>query len=45
MRALDIVAAGLALLVLSPLLLVVAILDPLDSRGPAIFRQDGSAAT
>jgi lipopolysaccharide/colanic/teichoic acid biosynthesis glycosyltransferase len=40
MRSLDILAAGLALLVLSPLLLVVAILVRLDSRGPAIFRQE-----
>ena len=40
MRALDIVVAGLALIVLSPLLLVVAILVRLDSRGPAIFRQE-----
>ena len=40
MRALDIVVSGLALLVLSPILLVVAILVRLDSRGPAIFRQE-----
>jgi lipopolysaccharide/colanic/teichoic acid biosynthesis glycosyltransferase len=40
MRVLDIVVAGLALLVLSPLLLVVAILVRRDSRGPAIFRQE-----
>jgi lipopolysaccharide/colanic/teichoic acid biosynthesis glycosyltransferase len=40
MRSLDIAAAGLALLVLSPVLLVVAILVRLDSRGPAIFRQE-----
>jgi lipopolysaccharide/colanic/teichoic acid biosynthesis glycosyltransferase len=40
MRALDIFAAGLALLLLSPLLLVVAILVRRDSRGPAIFRQE-----
>ncbi len=40
MRTLDVVAAGLALLVLAPLLLVVAILVRLDSRGPAIFRQE-----
>jgi lipopolysaccharide/colanic/teichoic acid biosynthesis glycosyltransferase len=40
MRSLDILAAGLALLVLSPILLVIAILVRLDSRGPAIFRQD-----
>jgi lipopolysaccharide/colanic/teichoic acid biosynthesis glycosyltransferase len=40
MRALDIVVASVALLVLSPLLLVVAILVRRDSRGPAIFRQE-----
>jgi lipopolysaccharide/colanic/teichoic acid biosynthesis glycosyltransferase len=40
MRSLDILAAALALLVLSPFLLVIAILVRLDSRGPAIFRQD-----
>ena len=40
MRALDIVVAGIALLVLSPVLLVVAILVRRDSRGPAIFRQE-----
>jgi lipopolysaccharide/colanic/teichoic acid biosynthesis glycosyltransferase len=40
MRALDIVVAGVALLVLSPLLLVVAILVRRDSRGPALFRQE-----
>jgi lipopolysaccharide/colanic/teichoic acid biosynthesis glycosyltransferase len=40
MRSLDILAAGLALLALSPILLVIAILVRLDSRGPAIFRQD-----
>jgi lipopolysaccharide/colanic/teichoic acid biosynthesis glycosyltransferase len=38
MRALDILAAGLTLLALSPILLVIAILVRLDSRGPAIFR-------
>jgi lipopolysaccharide/colanic/teichoic acid biosynthesis glycosyltransferase len=40
MRSLDILVAGLALLVLSPVLLVVAILVRRDSRGPAIFRQE-----
>jgi lipopolysaccharide/colanic/teichoic acid biosynthesis glycosyltransferase len=40
MRAFDIAVSGLALLVLSPLLLVVAVLVRLDSRGPAIFRQE-----
>jgi lipopolysaccharide/colanic/teichoic acid biosynthesis glycosyltransferase len=40
MRALDIFVAGFALLVLSPLLIVVAILVRRDSHGPAIFRQE-----
>jgi lipopolysaccharide/colanic/teichoic acid biosynthesis glycosyltransferase len=38
-RALDLVVASLALVLLSPLLLVVAIVIRLDSRGPALFRQ------
>ena len=38
-RGLDIALAGLALLVLSPLLLVIAIAIKLDSRGPVFFRQ------
>jgi Undecaprenyl-phosphate glucose phosphotransferase len=38
-RAFDMVAAGLGLLLLSPLLLVVAIAIRLDSRGPVLFRQ------
>jgi lipopolysaccharide/colanic/teichoic acid biosynthesis glycosyltransferase len=39
-RALDIVVAGLLLIFLSPILLVVAVLVRLDSRGPALFRQE-----
>jgi exopolysaccharide biosynthesis polyprenyl glycosylphosphotransferase len=38
-RALDIVGASLALLVLAPLLLAVAVAIPLDSRGPVFFTQ------
>jgi lipopolysaccharide/colanic/teichoic acid biosynthesis glycosyltransferase len=38
-RVFDTVAAALLLALLSPLLLVVAILVRRDSRGPAIFRQ------
>lgn len=39
MRALDIVVAGALLLLLSPLLLIVALLVKRDSPGPALFRQ------
>ena len=39
-RALDIVGASLALLVLSPLLLAVALAIPLDSRGGVFFIQE-----
>lgn len=38
-RAVDIVAASLALLVLSPLMLLLAIIVKSDSAGPIIFRQ------
>jgi lipopolysaccharide/colanic/teichoic acid biosynthesis glycosyltransferase len=38
-RVLDIVISAIALIVLSPLMLVVAILTRLDSPGPAIFAQ------
>ena len=38
-RAVDIAAASLALLVLSPLMLVLAIIVKRDSAGPIIFRQ------
>ncbi len=40
MRVLDVFGSAALLLVLSPLFLVVAILVRLDSRGPAIFRQE-----
>jgi len=39
-RLLDVVGASLILLVISPLLLVVALLVKLTSRGPAVFRQE-----
>ena len=39
-RLLDLVGSGLGLLLLSPLLLLVAIAIRLDSRGPAMFRQE-----
>jgi Undecaprenyl-phosphate glucose phosphotransferase len=39
-RAFDICAAGLGLIVLSPLLLMVSLAVKLDSRGPALFRQN-----
>jgi Undecaprenyl-phosphate glucose phosphotransferase len=38
-RAFDVAAAGLGLLLLSPLLLVVSAAIKLDSAGPALFRQ------
>lgn len=38
-RAVDVVISSIALLLLSPLMLVIAILVRLDSPGPAIFRQ------
>jgi exopolysaccharide biosynthesis polyprenyl glycosylphosphotransferase len=38
-RAMDIVVAGIALLVLAPVLAAIALLIKLDSRGPVIFRQ------
>lgn len=38
-RALDIMASTLGLIILSPILLVVAILIKLESKGPAIFSQ------
>jgi lipopolysaccharide/colanic/teichoic acid biosynthesis glycosyltransferase len=40
MRAFDILVAAVLLIVLSPLLLAVAVMVRLDSRGPAIFRQE-----
>jgi lipopolysaccharide/colanic/teichoic acid biosynthesis glycosyltransferase len=39
-RALDLVLASLLLVLLSPCLLVLAIVIRLDSRGPALFRQE-----
>ena len=38
-RALDVTVAGVALVLLAPLLLVLAALIRLDSPGPALFRQ------
>ena len=38
-RVLDIFGAGLALLMLSPMLIAIAIAIKLDSRGPVLFRQ------
>lgn len=38
-RTLDVALAGLGLLVLSPFLLLVALLVKLDSPGPALFKQ------
>ncbi len=38
-RAFDIVVAALALVLLSPLLLMIALLVKLDSSGPVFFRQ------
>lgn len=39
-RGIDLVGASAGLLVLSPLFLVVAVAVRLDSRGPALFRQE-----
>lgn len=39
-RAMDILIAGPALVLLSPLLLLIAVAIRLDSRGPVLFRQD-----
>ncbi len=38
-RLFDIVASGLALIVLSPLFLIIAIWIKLDSKGPVFYRQ------
>ena len=38
-RALDFITALLALIVLSPLLAITALAVKLDSKGPAIFKQ------
>jgi exopolysaccharide biosynthesis polyprenyl glycosylphosphotransferase len=39
-RGLDVLGAGIALIVLSPALAALALLVRLDSRGPALFRQE-----
>src|SRR5919108_3201581 len=39
-RALDIVLAGVGLVLAAPLLLIAAVAIKLDSRGPVIYRQD-----
>ncbi len=39
-RLIDIVLAGIALVVLAPMLVVVALLIKLDSAGPVFFRQE-----
>ena len=38
-RLFDLIAAGIGLIVLSPLLLSLALWVKLDSPGPALFRQ------
>jgi exopolysaccharide biosynthesis polyprenyl glycosylphosphotransferase len=38
-RAIDVVGAGLGLILLSPVLLAIALAIKLDSRGPVFFRQ------
>lgn len=39
-RTFDFIIAGVALIVLSPFLLITAILIKLDSKGPVIFKQE-----
>ncbi len=39
-RAFDVLIAGVLLVILSPLLLAIAVVIRLGSRGPAIFRQE-----
>lgn len=39
-RAFDVAVASLALIVLSPLLLLIALLIKLDSRGPVLYEQE-----
>ena len=39
-RGIDLVIAGTALLMLAPLLVVIAVVVRIDSRGPALFRQE-----
>ena len=38
-RSVDLVGAGLGLIVLSPILILIGLIIRLDSRGPALFRQ------
>jgi undecaprenyl-phosphate galactose phosphotransferase/putative colanic acid biosynthesis UDP-glucose lipid carrier transferase len=38
-RVFDVIAAGIAITLLSPLMLITALLIKLDSRGPIVFRQ------
>jgi exopolysaccharide biosynthesis polyprenyl glycosylphosphotransferase len=40
LRVFDVVASGLALVLLSPVFAVIAIVIKLDSRGPVFFRQE-----
>lgn len=39
-QLIDIIVSALALFILSPMLLVIALLIPLDSKGPILFRQE-----
>lgn len=39
-RTIDFIIAGVALIVLSPFLLITALLIKLDSKGPVIFKQE-----
>lgn len=39
-RAMDIVISGIALIILSPILLIVALLIKLEDHGPVFFKQD-----
>ena len=39
-RTIDFIIAGVALILLSPFLLITAILIKLDSKGPVIFKQE-----
>ncbi len=39
-RAMDVMLAGMALLLVAPLLLLIALLIKLESRGPVFFRQE-----
>ena len=44
-RVLDLLVATAMLLLLLPLMVVIALAIRVESRGPALFRQRGSAAT